>query len=98
VPHEFIGAVNNPTMAGHMPGLEGASVMSNNNVLAGMACPKCGSEEPISIEITMMVQYWDDGSDDYQGDMCWADTSYCQCDECYHHGTVADFTTKREQA
>ena len=34
----------------------------------------------------------DDGTEDDGNDREWADTNYCECPDCGHHGTVADFT------
>lgn len=65
--------------------------MPNDNCLAGMACPKCGSEEPFSIVCTSTFKFYDDGSDLNQDSIEWDSNSYCQCYTCDHEATVADF-------
>ena len=67
----------------------------NENCLAGMRCPNCGTIEPLKIEITKveMVQFYDEGSDETSGgDMEWDSTNACECCECGHSDTVADFS------
>ena len=67
--------------------------MPNTNCLKGMACPKCNSEGPFGIEITLVVEFSDDGSDPFpEGDSEWDDESYCECRSCSFSGTVGDFT------
>lgn len=67
----------------------------NENCLAGMRCPHCGFVEPLKIEITQtkIIRFFDDGSDEDGGsdNMEWSDESACECGECGHSGTVADF-------
>lgn len=66
----------------------------NENCLAGMRCPNCGSADTLKIEVTQtkMVVFHDDGSDDNSGgDMEWDNKSACECGKCGHSGTVADF-------
>lgn len=69
--------------------------MPNQNCLEGMACPECGSEGPLQISATVLVEVHDDGveglprggGEGYQ----WASDSYCRCPQCEHEGTVGDF-------
>ncbi len=63
---------------------------TNTNVLEGMQCPKCGYDEVLKIQSTACVRYTDEGSDDI-GDLEWDEDSYCECCECAHYGTVAEF-------
>jgi hypothetical protein len=68
----------------------------NTNCLAGMRCPKCGALEPFRIVATMTVLMYDEGSDDDSmgGAIDWDSSSYCECHDCAHYGTVADFREK----
>jgi hypothetical protein len=66
----------------------------NANCLDGMKCPKCGSLEPFSIEVRMMVAVSDDGTEDY-GNAEWEDASYCECRACCFHGIAGDFRIDR---
>jgi hypothetical protein len=60
--------------------------------MSDMKCPKCGYDGGwFSIEATSVFQVAPDGTDDY-GDVEWNDNSSCQCSECYHEGTVIEFT------
>ena len=66
---------------------------TNDNCLAGMACPECKSEGPFRIEISVLVTVGDDGFDySDAGDSGWTDKSRCACVECDHAATVGDFT------
>jgi Zn ribbon nucleic-acid-binding protein len=64
----------------------------NTNCLEGMKCPKCGQEDSLKIAATCIFTVTDDGTEDDGNDREWADTNYCECPDCGHHGTVADFT------
>lgn len=64
--------------------------MSNDNVLEGLACPSCGSEEPFNIEVTTIVRAWDSGTEDTYADNEWTDESYADCGACTWAGTVGD--------
>jgi hypothetical protein len=74
--------------------------MANENCLEGMQCPnpKCLSYEPFRISVTTTVLMYDEGTEDDQmgGDQEWDETSYCECGECSHYGTVADFRITEE--
>jgi hypothetical protein len=65
--------------------------MTNTNCLTGMHCPACGSEGPFYIECLAVFLVSDSGTEDYSG-VDWADDSHCDCQECCHHATVANFT------
>jgi hypothetical protein len=67
------------------------SAMTNTNCLTGMQCPKCNSLEPFKIEVKTRMKVFDSGTDDH-GDTEWDADSYCECCECSHCGTVADFS------
>lgn len=67
--------------------------MSNDNCLAGMRCPECGSYEPFDIRAEVTVTMFDEGSDgDYGYE--WNEESLCFCKKCDHGGWVADFREK----
>jgi hypothetical protein len=55
-----------------------------------MACPKCGSDRAILIEVTAWAELTVDGTDpdEYHH---WTDDSQCQCGKCLHHATVGEF-------
>jgi len=61
----------------------------NDNVLAGMRCPRCKSTEPFTIVGVAAFEVWDSGTDTFQ-DTEWDDDSPCSC-PCGFHGTVGDF-------
>jgi len=70
--------------------------MANDNVLAGMACPQCKSEESfsISVQIYGTLSISDDGYDISElqtSDLEWDDDDSCMCDECNYYGYVRDF-------
>ena len=66
----------------------------NENCLAGMKCPSCGSEGPFEIEVVTMVTMHDDGSDDYHHKgraLDWGPHSACECGECGYSGQAHNF-------
>ena len=69
--------------------------MGNTNYLEGMACPKCGSNEPFGIGCFVTVTMFDDGSKD-MGDLYWDKCSDISCLECGHEGIVKRFTIQGE--
>lgn len=70
---------------------------TNDNCLAGMACPnpECKSAGPFHIDVTMTMIVCDDGTEGTapQPNLHWEDDSYCMCVECGHAATVGDFST-----
>jgi Zn ribbon nucleic-acid-binding protein len=64
----------------------------NTNCLRGMKCPECGQEDSLKIQATCIFTVTDDGTEDEGYGHDWKNTSYCECPDCGHHGTVADFT------
>jgi len=65
----------------------------NENCLAGIRCPKCGSAEKFRIAVTAWFDFDDDGGE--PSDNCeaeWDDGSSIRCLKCKHQGTVAKFT------
>lgn len=73
--------------------------MANTNVLEGMRCPKCASDGPfgISVTITGVVLMTDNGYgfDDFEPwGTEWDDSSNCDCPNCGREGKVRDFREK----
>ena len=56
--------------------------MTNSNCLAGIACPKCGNDGMIYLEVMTLAVVTDDGAETY-GDM--------ECPGCQQHGTLKEF-------
>ena len=63
----------------------------NDNCLIGMQCPKCSSLGPFEIDVITTLTVNDDGTGDANGAE-WEDESRCQCSNCKHSATVADFS------
>lgn len=60
----------------------------------GLRCPKCKQSNHFAIEYTDMVYVDGDGDTrDTAGNIDWADTSYCRCDneDCEYEGHVGEF-------
>ena len=66
--------------------------MPNDNVLDGMACPKCKSEGPFDIDCTATFTVWDDGTDLEYSNLDWEPASCCTCKSCGHEGDAYNFT------
>jgi len=64
--------------------------MSNVNCLQGIACPKCGNDAIINVEVRILAAVTDDGAETF-GDMEWDGSSYAECPDCEHRGTLAEF-------
>jgi hypothetical protein len=59
-----------------------------------LRCPKCQSEDGVTIQIPIWDLLTNDGTDaDTPQDHEWDDTSAATCATCHFDGTVADFTT-----
>ena len=65
--------------------------MPNTNCLEGMRCPKCGQEDRLKIEVPLMCEVTDNGSEVIDGDHFWNESSFCHCPECDHEGKLCDF-------
>ncbi len=61
----------------------------------GMACPKCGQADKLSVEITCTATLTIDGTD-ADCDHYWDAASSCHCDDCDLHGSVGDFRITRD--
>ena len=62
----------------------------NDNCLAGMKCPECGSLEPFEIHSQSMCTIYDSGTTRHR-DIEWEDDAVCVCVGCKYLGTVARF-------
>ncbi|MEQ1731911.1 MAG: hypothetical protein ABL982_26350 [Vicinamibacterales bacterium] len=65
--------------------------MTSLREIFALACPKCGQDDALDIQIACMSQITADGSEPY-GDHDWDGASYCSCPECGYSSDVADFT------
>ncbi len=64
--------------------------MSTVREIWGLACPKCGSDERLQVELTTMADLTPDGTEPF-GDQLWDGKSYTRCDACGHDGKLARF-------
>lgn len=62
---------------------------TNNNCLANVACPNCGSRGPFRVEVKTVVTMHDNGTEDH-GDTE-STGGYTQCLACGSEGVDADF-------
>lgn len=66
--------------------------MANDNVLAGIRCPACGSASPFTIVGTAtFLHVTDDGCDEFEG-LEWDEESAITCNECGRNGIIEEFT------
>jgi hypothetical protein len=65
--------------------------MSTVRELFGLACPKCGSDEPLCVVIKSLATLSPDGTDPF-GDHEWDEESPCLCKECDFTGLITQFT------
>lgn len=56
----------------------------------GLACPSCGSDEGIKLEVSVMAHLSEDGTEP-DGDHEWDDNSFCFCRMCQFDGKVSEF-------
>lgn len=63
----------------------------------GIACPRCGQAETLSIEITCTATLTINGTET-NGDHYWDEASSCSCDDCDHHGTAGEFRITPDKA
>ena len=64
--------------------------MTNTNCLEGIACPACGNDSMIHIEARTLAVVTDNGAETF-GDMEWDASSYAECPDCRHRGTLGEF-------
>ncbi|MDD2878628.1 MAG: hypothetical protein PHZ23_15530 [Acidiphilium sp.] len=56
-----------------------------------MACPDCGRDDELSVELKVFATIYEDGTAINDGDHIWDDDSACQCGSCGKKGVVSDF-------
>lgn len=67
----------------------------NENILHGIACPKCGHTQNFIMQIMTQVHVEDDGAEmDEHNSVEWDDNTPIEClnEGCRHAGTVKDFS------
>lgn len=69
--------------------------MSNTNCLADLACPRCGNDSCLNIEVRTLATFTDLGCEDYGG-MDWDYASPAECPECDFTGAVHEFTVTNQ--
>ncbi|WP_342051287.1 MULTISPECIES: hypothetical protein [unclassified Cupriavidus] len=63
------------------------SVLENH----GLACPKCGSDTSLNVEVQTVARLLPEGTD-IVSDQDWTDKSHVICDQCGHEAAVAKFS------
>jgi hypothetical protein len=64
--------------------------MTNTNALAGIRCPKCGSEARFDVAAEVWATVGDTGVED-TSDTEWGDDAETRCGSCNHRATWWDF-------
>lgn len=59
-----------------------------------LACPDCGCDDCLQIELTTMADLTPDGADPF-GDQEWDHGSYMRCDNCGKDGHAIDFHVEK---
>lgn len=67
--------------------------MTNVNCLQGIACPICGNDSVIHIDVRVLARVTDDGAETF-GDIEWDGDSFTECPQCEHRGTLAEFRVR----
>lgn len=71
--------------------------MTNTNCLENIACPRCGNDSRIIVEVITLAEVTDDGAEMF-GDMEWDDGNYAECPECRYRGTIGEFRIPADNA
>jgi len=66
--------------------------MTNINCLENIMCPHCFSEDHFYITCSVVACVSVDGAEPASVNFRWDESSAISCPNCYHDGTVADFT------
>lgn len=68
----------------------------NTNVLAGVECPVCGSEDRFVIEMSVVGTVTDNGIEESY-DFAWAEDSLVKCGNygCEHFGVMREFQSNK---
>lgn len=69
--------------------------MSGLRDIYGLACPACGNQSWLIVELVTLADLTSEGTEPF-GDQYWGDASACRCPSCNHHATVADFAADDE--
>jgi hypothetical protein len=65
---------------------------TNVNCLAAKRCPKCGSNGPLEVQVSMRVLLYDEGTDDADdGSIEYDDGAAAMCYACLYEGKFGDF-------
>lgn len=72
------------------------AINPNNQFLAGLACPECGSFGPFYIDTLAVALICDSGVVSIDGQDDWNYDSNCRCPKCENEGEVKEFY--REEA
>lgn len=64
--------------------------MSNTGCLANLACPTCGNDFCLHIEVRTVAEVTEYGAETFGG-IDWDDESWAECPECELIGTVRTF-------
>ena len=48
----------------------------------GLACPRCGNDQSLIVELFTLAILTDDGTEVF-GDQTWGDASSCRCRPCF---------------
>lgn len=67
--------------------------MTSLRDIYALACPDCGQDYALDIQIFCMSRISADGSELF-GDHEWDRDSFCLCPDCGHSGDVSDFTVR----
>lgn len=67
----------------------------NTNCLKGKKCPRCGSDGPFQVSVSVWILLYDSGADDAEDSSIeYDDASPTICSTCRHRGEFRDFTAK----
>jgi len=64
--------------------------MNTVRAIFELACPSCGTDECLQVELTTMSTLSADGTEPF-GDHYWDGDSHMRCANCGHRGIVTDF-------
>ena len=63
----------------------------------GIACPNCGCDDRLQVQLTTMADLTPDGTEPF-GDQEWDDTSFMRCASCGTSRRVTDFYVEDAQS
>lgn len=62
----------------------------------GLACPDCGQDDNIEVELRVWATLSVDGTEIVDGDHEWDRRSWCRCSACDRYGMVREFSTDNQ--